>query len=204
MKIGIIGTGNVAQNLGNLFFENGFGVTFGSRNADEKLADKTVESFGVTAKNADVVIFAIPYTAFKEVATELKDELGGKIVIDLTNPLNADWSPLNLGAENSAGEENAQHLPNSKVVKAFNTIFADVMKADKQSFNGEKLTVFVAGDDAEANQTVADLANKIGFSAMVVGGIKNARYLEAIAHLNIQIAVGMQGGTDAGLTYFQR
>ncbi len=204
MKIGILGTGNVAQNLGNLFINNGFDVMFGGRNPAENLTGKKVESFTVTAKNAEVVIFAVPYEAFREVAETLQDALAGKIVIDLTNPLNADWSPLNLGAENSAGEENAKLLPNSRFVKAFNTVFADVMKTEKQVFNGQKLTVFIAGEDPEANKTVADLAEKIGFSATITGGIKNARYLEAIAHLNIQIAVGMQGGTEAGFTYFQR
>jgi len=207
MKIGILGTGSVARNLGGLFIENGFNVVFGSRNvaADQSaMTGKNVENFEQTAAGADVVIFAIPFTAFKEVAAELKKPLAGKIVVDLTNPLNDDWSPLNLGVENSAGEENARLLPDSKTVKAFNTIFADVMRREKQNFGGQKLTVFVAGEDEDANRAVADLAKKIGFATVIAGGIKNARYLEAIAHLNIQIAAGMQGGTDAGFVYLQR
>ena len=76
------------------------------------------------------------------------------------------------------------------------------MKPEKQQFDGQKLTAFIASDDTEAAETIKKLADEAGFSGFVVGGIKNARHLEAIAHLNI--AVAMSGGTDAGFTYFQR
>lgn len=151
----------------------------------------------------EVVCFAIPYAAMNEVLTLNKEALKGKIVVDCTNAINiADWSPLFLG-EDSGGEQTARLLPDSKVVKAFNTIFADVMKTDKQQFVGQKLTAFIASDDAEAANIIKKLADEAGFNGFVVGGIKNARHLEAMAHLNIAIALA-GGGTEAGFTYFQR
>ena len=139
----------------------------------------------------------------EDVLTINKESLKGKIVVDITNAINIeDWSPLFLG-EDSGGEQTARLLPESKVVKAFNTIFADVMKPEKQQFNGQKLTAFIASDDTEAAVKIKKLADEAGFSGFVVGGIKNARHLEAIAHLNIAVAMS-GGGTDAGFTYFQR
>ena len=124
-------------------------------------------------------------------------------MVDITNPIHlVDWSPLFLG-EDSGGEQAARLLPESRVVKAFNTIFADVMKVDKQQFNGQKLTAFIASDDADASMVIKKLADEAGFDGLIVGGIKNARHLEAIAHLNIAIALG-GGGTNAGFTYFQK
>ncbi|MBW4631566.1 MAG: NADPH-dependent F420 reductase [Iphinoe sp. HA4291-MV1] len=212
MRIGFIGVGNVATNLGKLFDQAGHNVIYGSRHPSEdkkKLEtvfnkEVEVDNFETAAKKSDVLIFAIPYSAVKEVAESIKDQLDGKVVVDLTNPLNSDWSPVLLGVENSGGEEMAKLLPNAKVVKAFNTIFADMMKAEKLSFGDANLTAFICGNDSNANQTVADLASDAGFAPLIVGDIKNARYLEAIAHLNIQIAIGMKGGTDAGFKFFQR
>jgi 8-hydroxy-5-deazaflavin:NADPH oxidoreductase len=210
MQIAMIGAGNVATNLGGLINQAGHPITFGVKDAAadqarlQALFACRVESVAMAAKQGEIIFLAIPYPAVKTVAECLRQELAGKIVVDLTNPLNADWSPVVLGAENSAGETLTRLLPDSRVVKAFNTIFADVMNTAGQRFGDKSLTAFVCGNDAAANQTVADLANQAGFSALIVGEMKNARYLEAIAHLNIQIAVGMQGGTSAGFVYARR
>ncbi|MEM7575524.1 MAG: NAD(P)-binding domain-containing protein [Bacteroidota bacterium] len=198
MKISFVGAGNVASNLGNLLASVGHDVKYSTPNPkEEQISIADACSFG------DVVCFAIPYSAMGKVLKENEKPLTGKIVVDITNAINLeDWSPLFLG-EDSGGEQTTRLLPNSKVVKAFNTIFADVMKKDSQQFEGQKLTAFIASDSEEAAATVKNLADEIGFSGLVVGGIKNARHLEAIAHLNIAIALG-GGGTNAGLVYFQR
>ncbi|WP_439480427.1 NADPH-dependent F420 reductase [Chryseobacterium aquaticum] len=198
MNISFIGAGNVASSLGNLFANSGHTVKYGTQNPnDGQLSISEACIFG------EVVCFAIPYSAMEGVLTINKESLKGKIVVDITNAINIeDWSPLFLG-EDSGGEQTARLLPESKVVKAFNTIFADVMKPEKQQFNGQKLTAFIASDDTEAAVKIKKLADEAGFSGFVVGGIKNARYLEAIAHLNIAVAMS-GGGTDAGFTYFQR
>ena len=197
MKISFIGSGNVASNLGSLFNQAGHTVFYGKRqpNAPQLSIQEAINQ-------GEIICLAIPFSALKDLLTEFKEVLADKIVIDITNPINIhDWSPLLLGQENSAGEETARLLPHSKVVKAFNAIFADVMTDDKQIFNGEKLTAFVASDSLEAANTVKQLADDAGFSGFIVGGIKNARYLEALAHLNIAIA--SSNGTDAGFKYFQ-
>lgn len=198
MNISFIGAGNVASSLGNLFANSGHTVKYGTQNPnDGQLSISEACIFG------EVVCFSIPYSAMENVLTINKESLKGKIVVDITNAINIeDWSPLFLG-EDSGGEQTARLLPESKVVKAFNTIFADVMKPEKQQFNGQKLTAFIASDDTEAAETIKNLADEAGFSGFVVGGIKNARHLEAIAHLNIAVAIS-GGGTDAGFTYFQR
>lgn len=198
MNISFIGAGNVASSLGSLFANAGHSVKYGTQNPTEnQLSIAEAITFG------EVVCFAVPFSAMNDLLTSNKENLKGKIVVDITNAINiADWSPLFLG-EDSGGEQTARLLPESKVVKAFNTIFADVMKPEKQLFEGQKLTVFVASDDLEAAATIKNLADDAGFNGFVVGGIKNARHLEAIAHLNIAIALG-GGGTDAGFTYFQR
>lgn len=198
MNISFIGAGNVASSLGNLFANSGHTVKYGTQNPnDGQLSISEACIFG------EVVCFAIPYSAMEDVLTINKESLKGKIVVDITNAINIeDWSPLFLG-EDSGGEQTARLLPESKVVKAFNTIFADVMKPEKQQFDGQKLTAFIASDDTEAAETIKKLADEAGFSGFVVGGIRNARHLEAIAHLNIAVAMS-GGGTDAGFTYFQR
>lgn len=196
MNISFIGAGKVASNLGNLFTNAGHSVQFGTHNPkDNQLSVAEAIFFG------DVICFAIPFSAMNGVLTENRENLKGKIVVDITNAIHlSDWSPVFLG-EDSGGEQTARLLPESKVVKAFNTIFADAMKAEKQ-FNGQKLTAFIASDDQEAALVVKNLADEAGFNGFVVGGIKNARHLEAMAHLNIAVALS-GGGTDAGFIYVQ-
>jgi 8-hydroxy-5-deazaflavin:NADPH oxidoreductase len=197
MKISFIGAGNVATNLGSLFNNAGHTVFYGKRQPNPHQL-----SIAAAINQGEIVCFAVPFNAMKDLLIEFKEALSDKIVIDVTNPINInDWSPLLLGEENSAGEEIAKLLPKSKVVKAFNAIFADVMTPEKQVFNGEKLTAFIASDSSEAAKVIKNLADEAGFSGFIVGGIKNARYLEAMAHLNIAIAGS--GGTNAGFKFFQ-
>lgn len=197
MNISFIGAGNVATNLGNLFINADHSVKFGThhpQNGQFSVAEAI--SFG------EVVCFAIPFSAMNQVLTENRENLKDKIVVDITNAINiSDWSPVSLG-EDSGGEQTARLLPESKVVKAFNTIFADAMKTDKQ-FDGQKLTAFIASDNPEAASVVKKLADEAGFNGFVVGGIKNARHLEAMAHLNIALALS-GGGTEAGFIYVQK
>jgi predicted dinucleotide-binding enzyme len=90
-------------------------------------------------------------------------------------------------------------LPEAYVVKAFNTIFADVMSEPVK--NGQRVTAFIAGDNDAAKQKVYALASDIGYAPIDTGPLYTARYLESMAHLNIQIAVGQGGGTHAAFIY---
>ena len=198
MKIAILGTGNVGQRLNQLLSPHATSVLLCAHHPQPGNP-----GFAQGAAQADVVLLAIPFTSLAEVLPGLQNSLRGKVVVDCTNPLNADWSPLLLGQENSAGEETARLLPGARVVKAFNTIFADVMTAERQDRGGLRATAFVAGDDRQAKATVLSLASAAGFAPLDVGPLTMARHLEAMAHLNIQIAVGQKGGTNAAFVYHQ-
>ncbi len=198
MNISFIGAGKVASSLGSLFVDAGHSVKYGVQQPNEKQL-----SLEQACKFGEIVCFAIPFQAMEEVLITHKDSLKNKIVIDINNVINLeDWSPIFLG-ENSGGEITHRLLPDSKVVKAFNTIFADTMSKDDQDFSSQKLTAFIASDDIDAATIVKNLADEIGFEGLIVDGIKNARHLEAIAHLNIAIALG-GGGTNAGFKYFKK
>ncbi len=198
MKISIFGTGNVGSRLAALMHTVGHEVLLCSRSGG------TGHHTFAAGASAEAVVLAIPYTAAAQVLTPLTPVLAGKLVIDCTNPLQPDWSPLRLGEQNSAAETLARLLPQSRLVKAFNTVFADVMTPELLNRAGLHISAFVAGDDAVARQQVATLAAEIGFAPVEVGPLSMARYLEAMAHLNIQIAVGQGGGTNAAFVYHQR
>ena len=203
MKIAIFGFGNVGRSLAKLFNNTGYDVMVCTQAGTSLASEYSTASFAEGAAKAELIVLAIPYQAAQEVLAPLTKTLAGKIVVDCTNPLNEDWSPMLLGQENSAAEEISRTVSESIVIKAFNTIFADVMPKEHHSRNGHLITAFVAGDDISAKQIVLGLAQDIGFSPIDVGPLRMARFLEAMAHLNIQIALGQGGGTHAAFVYHQ-
>jgi 8-hydroxy-5-deazaflavin:NADPH oxidoreductase len=202
MTIAILGFGNVGKQFANLFSKAGHEIIIGLRSVSNQELPYPFATFKEAAEVADVVAIAIPFTACADVLPELAEVTEGKIVIDSTNPLNTDWSPKLLGQENSASEEISRFLPEAYVVKAFNTIFADVMNEPVKE--GQTITAFIAGDKDEAKQKVIALARDIGYAPIDTGLLYTARYLESMAHLNIQIAVGQGGGTNAAFIYLQQ
>lgn len=205
MKIAFLGGGNFGSNLAALLAKAGHDVVVGLRNVGQprSAASFRIATLAEAAVHGDVVIIAIPYQACAEVLPHVAPLLSGKIVVDATNALRDDWSPLPLGPAASAAETLTRLLPFSRLVKAFNTIFADIMKDGLFDRAGHPVTAFIAGDDAAANKTVAGIATDAGFAPVITGVLNNARYLEAMAHLNIQIAVVHGGGTNAGFVYHQ-
>lgn len=201
MKLAVLGFGNVGKQFANLFSKAGHEIIIGLRSVPKQELPFPSATFKEAAAAADIVAIAIPFSTCADVLPELAEATKEKVVIDSTNPLNADWSPRLLGQENSAAEEISRLLPEAHVVKAFNTIFADVM--DKPAINGQTITAFIAGDEEEAKQKVIALAGDIGYSPVDTGPLYTARYLESMAHLNIQIAVGQGGGTNAAFIYLQ-
>ena len=155
------------------------------------------------ASDADAVVLATAYgDAVK--ALEAAGDLRGKVVIDITNPLTADYMGLTLGHSTSAAEEIAKAVPGAEVVKAFNTVFAQVL-ADGADFGaGRKVTVFYAGDSERAKQTARALAESMGFDTVDAGGLKNARYLEPLAGLNIYLGYGAGLGTAIAPTWIRK
>jgi 8-hydroxy-5-deazaflavin:NADPH oxidoreductase len=204
MNIGIIGGGNLGAALARLAASAGHDVVVGRRQPDSELHELKTDTIDAACERGDIVVLALPCLACATVLPRLSSLLAGKIVIDATNPLNPDWSPVAFGGDNSAAEEIARMLPGARIVKAFNTVFADVM-VEERLVRGDhrRATAFIAGDDTDAVARVFELAHSLGFEPLSVGGLVSARYLEAMAHLNIAIAVGCGGGTDACFIYDQ-
>jgi predicted dinucleotide-binding enzyme len=134
---------------------------------------------------ADIVIPVVPYEAQAEVARQIQDVVGGKIVISVVNPLNASCDGLVTAPTTSAAELFAQELPYSKIVKAFNTIPAAYFGMPVVA--GKTVDVFVAGDDNEAVSTVAQLVRDVGFNPVIAGGLAMSHALENMMVLLISL-----------------
>jgi NADPH-dependent F420 reductase len=197
MKIAIIGTGNVGTAIGGSLVRAGHQVTFAARDTDKARAVASdVGAAGAAspadaARSADVIILAVPYLAAEQVAAELDGQAAGKVVIDATNPLKADYSGLSTEAGGSGAERFAQLLEGAHVVKAFNTLFASV-QADP-SGHGSALDLLYATDDPAAKSAVIELATSLGLRPVSVGPLAASRELEAMAWLNIRLQM-ISGG----------
>jgi predicted dinucleotide-binding enzyme len=143
----------------------------------------------------EVVLLAVPFGAIDDVVRDVGEALAGKTVVDVTNAVDANMN-LAVGFTTSGAEELQKKLPKSRVVKAFNTVFAQHM--DSGRLGDKLLTAFVAADDAGAKQTVLELARGIGFDAVDAGPLKNARLLEPFAFFNIQLGYVLGMGTQIG------
>ncbi|WP_116655004.1 NADPH-dependent F420 reductase [Pelagibacterium sediminicola] len=206
MNISIFGTGNMASGLAVLFAKAGHAVTVSSRDEAKAQAVAAELGNGISAASfidaagaAEAVVLAVPYEAAAEVI-KAAGGLEGKIVIDITNPLSADFSGLTIGHSTSAAEEIQKNAPAAKVVKAFNTVFASVLQNEGKA-GGQPATVFVASDDENARNAVANLARNAGFKSVDAGGLASARYLEPVAGFNIALGYGLGHGTDIAPTW---
>jgi 8-hydroxy-5-deazaflavin:NADPH oxidoreductase len=188
MNITIIGTGNMGAPLGVLARQAGHQVKFASRDPQKPVLPAVM--------SADLVILATQYTGALELADQpaIRTALAGKIVVDLTNPLTDNFMGLLVGHTTSGAEEIARRLPGAKVVKAFNTIFSEVLRNRAEGVK-VRATVMVATDDDEARQTVLGLAKSFGLDAVDSGPLSNARYLEPLIEMLIQLAYGKGMGT---------
>jgi NADPH-dependent F420 reductase len=186
MKVAIIGAGNVGKALATSITRAGHDVTLAAKNpahaeaAAREVGANAAGSSTAAAADAELVILAVPFVgAADEVAAEIRDEVAGKTVIDVTNPLKPDYSGLATD-DSSAAEEFQKLLPEASVIKAFNTIFAANQANPTPDIDG-----FVAGDDDKAKQKVISLVDSIGFTPLDVGPLRAARFLEGMAYINI-------------------
>jgi predicted dinucleotide-binding enzyme len=187
MKIGIIGKGNVGTAIGTGLSRKGYEVKFGHRDPKEPVAD--------AAKWGEVIVLAVPYESAVDAARAISSLADGKIILDVTNAIGENMN-LAVGFSTSAAEELQKMLPEARVVKAFNTVFAANQSTGR--VGTEQLTLFVAGDDAKAKQTVMQLGRDIGFDPVDAGPLKSARYLEPMAMLLINLGYGLGMGTKIG------
>ncbi|MFC9269091.1 NADPH-dependent F420 reductase [Streptomyces zhihengii] len=173
--VSIIGTGNMGQAISSL-------VTKGGNTADllgRADADKPL--------TGDIVVLAVPYPAVEEVLGQRASELDGKIVVDITNPLDfTTFDSLTVPADSSATAQIAAQIPNARVIKAFNTNFATTLTSG--SVGDAQTTVTIAGDDTDAKNTLADVVTAGGLKALDAGSLKRARELESVGFLQITLA----------------
>lgn len=190
MKIGILGSGDVAKALARGFLGRGDTVKLGTR-SPEKLADfvkqsgknASAGSFADAAAFGELLVLATAWTG-TESAIKLADpkNAAGKVVMDVTNPLDfSSGAPpkLAVGYNDSAGERVQRWLPQAKVVKAFNIVGNSAMV--NPTFPGGTPDMFIAGNDDAAKRTVTDVCKSFGWPAIDLGGIEAARYLEPLA-----------------------
>jgi 8-hydroxy-5-deazaflavin:NADPH oxidoreductase len=208
MNVAIIGTGNMGSALAKRIVAAGHKVTLAGRNADK--ARTVAAAVGATAaplsnlaSHADIVIVATPYEDSAG-ALRAAGDLKGKVVIDITNPLTPDYMGLTLGFSSSAAEQIAAAVPDAKVVKAFNTLFAQVIGEGPDFGKGRRAAAFYAGDDAQAKAAVRQLIESLGFEAIDAGPLVSARNLEPLAGLNIRLGYGLGRGTAIAPTFIER
>ena len=187
MRIGIIGKGNVGTAIATGLSRAGHEIKFGHRDPKETVSE--------AAKWGEVIILAVPHSAATDASKEVSPFADGKTVIDVSNALNQKGE-LVIGFDTSAAEEIQKRLPKARVVKAFNTVFAQNQSAGR--IGNERLTLFVAGDDAKAKQTVMQLGADIGFDPVDAGPLKAARYLEPMGMFMISLGYMLGMGTKIG------
>jgi NADPH-dependent F420 reductase len=173
--LSILGTGNMGQAIASVAAKGGHTVQLlGQDDTD-------------TAISGDVVVLAVPYPAVATVIGQRGAQLAGKVVVDITNPLDFEtFDSLVVPADGSAAAEIAAALPESRVLKAFNTTFAGTLSAG--TVGDTTTTVLIAGDDADAKSTLAGIVTSGGLKAIDAGSLKRARELEALGFLQLTLA----------------
>jgi 8-hydroxy-5-deazaflavin:NADPH oxidoreductase len=198
--VSILGAGNMARGIATRVLAGGNSVQILDRDPQESAS--LANELGGPASSAaigdaltgDVVVLAVPYAAAAPLIKQYGDQLAGKIVVDITNPIDVEtFDRLVTPADSSAAQEIAKVTPaGAQVVKAFNTTFAGTLVAGQ--VKDQPLDVFIAGDEAEAKGTVAELVEAGGQRPIDVGPLANARYLEGLGFLHI--ALQMSRGTQ--------
>ncbi|HEX5204958.1 MAG TPA: NAD(P)-binding domain-containing protein [Actinoplanes sp.] len=176
-KISIIGSGNMGQAIAGIAAKGGNEV---------ELLNTSHAGQAVTG---DIVVLAVPYPSVATVLAQRGDQLAGKVVVDITNPIDfATFDGLTVPADSSAAAEIAAALPDARVLKAFNTNFGGTLASG--SIGAETTTVLIAGDDANAKALLSGVVAEAGLKAIDAGSLKRARELEALAFLQITLAAG--------------
>jgi NADPH-dependent F420 reductase len=209
VDITIIGAGKMGRGIGTRMVAGGNNVRILDNDPDQ--AKQLADELCASASNAgsaeggaagdplsgDVVVLAVWYDPALSVIEQYGDQLEGKVVVDITNPVDTEtFDGLVTPADSSAAEELAERAPaGAKLVKAFNTTFAGTLVEGK--VGGQPLDVFIAGDDEGAKETVAELVRAGGLNAIDAGPLKRAHELEALGflHMTLQDKLGTGYGS---------
>jgi 8-hydroxy-5-deazaflavin:NADPH oxidoreductase len=198
MDITIVGTGNMARGIATRALGAGHTVTLLGTEAETAQALAAELSGDVRAGGrgdpvtGDVVVIAVPCGALDDVLRTYEGQLAGKVVVDITNPVDfASFTPLAVDA-GSAAQEIAQKAPEAKVVKAFNTTFAGTLVEGRVA--DAPLDVFVASDDEDAKRAVRQIAEDGGLRVVDAGPLARARELEALGYLHMAVQQSLDTG----------
>lgn len=193
MKIAIIGTGPIAVALGVGWASRGHTVTFASREPSSARvhallsrvgADVSAASTAEAVAHSSVIALAVPFTAAQESLLAAGD-LGGKVLIDCTNPAAPGLRSL-FDDTTSGAEQIARWSPRARVVKAFNITGAENMV--DPVYDGRPATMFICSDDELARGAATQLAEELGFEVIDAGGLAAARHLERLSLFWIHLA----------------
>lgn len=186
LRIGIVGDGNVGTALTQGLTRAGHEV---------RAVGKEPERVHELASWAEAIVLAVPFGERENAVREMNGAYSGKLLVDVTNAL-LPQGAFAGSVERSGAEELQSMARDARVVKAFNTVFAQNMSEGR--VHGEKLTAFVAGDDAGAKRKATTIGEALGFDVVDAGPLKNARWLEALGYLNIQLGYGQNLGPAIG------
>jgi predicted dinucleotide-binding enzyme len=209
-SIAILGAGNVGAALARVWAACGHSIAFGVPDPESgkvKSATATLKGKARAAHNqeavqsASVVALCVPWPAAEE-AIRTSGNLTGKILIDCTNPLSPDLKGLVVGITTSAGEQVAGWARGASIVKAFNTIGA--VNFGNAQFGPQRADGFYCGDDAPAKAVARELIESAGFDPVDVGPLRNARLLEPLAMLWIDLAVNQRQGANHAFKLLRR
>jgi predicted dinucleotide-binding enzyme len=203
MDITIIGTGNMARGIATRALAGNNTVTLlGTEEAKARALARELPGEVRTGTvgdpiSGDVVVLAVWYQALDDVLARYGEQLAGKTLVDITNPVDPQtYAPLTVSA-GSAAQEIAQKAPAAKVVKAFNTTFAGSLVEGQ--VGGQPLDVFVASDDEGAKEKVRELAESGGLRVLDAGPLAIARQLEGAGYVHMAIQPGLGGNYATGL-----
>jgi NADPH-dependent F420 reductase len=205
--VSILGAGNMARGIATRALAGGNDVQILARNPQD--AATLAGELGGTATSGtngdpltgDVVVLAVPYPAATSLVEQYGDQLAGKVVVEISNPLDPEtYDRLVTPADSSAAQEIAKVAPgDAKIVKAFNTTFAGTLVEGQ--VKDQPLDVFIAGDDTDAKNAVSEIVERGGLRVIDAGPLANARYLEGLGflHIALQMSRGTQFSTAVKL-----
>lgn len=201
-SISIIGTGKMGSAIADMSAKAGADIQIIRRNTGVGSSPKRDDAqYGVAGDEltGDIVVLAVPYESFPDIVARYRDQLSGKVVVDISNPIDfTTFDELLVPPDSSAAAELAQDLPRAAVVKGFNTNFGETLATGTTGVT--RTTVLLAGDDVDAKTAVIELVEAAGLRAVDTGPLSRARELEAMGFLQILLAAIAKTGYESGFT----
>lgn len=197
MRIGIFGAGVMAEVLGTRWVAAGHDVMVTGRTAEKAkgLADRSgarAGSFHDVAEFADIALIAVLYQGMAATLAEIGNGLRGKVILDCNNPVETDGFTLTTPPGRSMAQQ-IEQATGGKVVKAFNLCHARVWEMQPPLFDGRRLVVPYCGDHTEGHESARELITNLGAEPLLVGDLRHAHHLEAMAAVVISL---LYGGRD--------